>query len=118
MEIVVSIPYSTKLSKNQSHINISVDRRVPTKDYLSCLDLLGILLKQKLGDRQFKKQKIWVSLFVYRKDMRADPVNFVDGVVDGVKKAIGIDDRWYAGSWDWGIDKKNPRIIVRVSQDD
>lgn len=52
---------------------------------------------------------------VYRPDMRSDPANFIDVILDIVKVAINIDDRWYAGSWDWCIDKKNPRVEVSIS---
>jgi len=117
-EIKVTIPYTTVLSKNLSHYNIAINKRVPTKAYTVTLKVIGMLIRGEMNKRAvaFQKGKVWLDIMIYRPDMRADPPNFIDSICDGVKSALGIDDRFYAGSWDWELDKKNPRIEIEVRQ--
>ncbi len=46
--------------------------------------------------------------------MRGDVSNFVDGIIDAIKKPIGIDDNYASTVADWTIDKINPRIEITV----
>jgi len=41
-------------------------------------------------------RKIWVALMVEKTTPRSDAINVIDLVCDGVKKAIEVDDRWFA----------------------
>ena len=49
-------------------------------------------------------RKIWLALMVEKTTPRSDAINVIDLVCDGVKKAIEVDDRWFA-LWrvDWRI---------------
>lgn len=63
--------------------------------------------------------RYWVGITVYPPDLRGDPTNVVDLVVDAVKTAVGVDDHWAAlHGLDWDIDKQRPRIVVSISQTD
>lgn len=53
---------------------------------------------------------------MFKPDHRLDAINFLDGIADGVKDAIGIDDRYFSATIDWSIDKQNPRIEVFIRQ--
>lgn len=68
----------------------------------------------------FRKNKIWVDIFVEKPDNRGDAVNFVDLVCDAIKKGIDVDDRWFSlGSVDWRIVKgREPQVFIRVYQED
>lgn len=72
-------------------------------------------LKASRGMR-WKKQKIWLTIRVFKPNHRLDAINFLDGIADGVKDAIGVDDRYYSATVDWDIDKDNPRIEVFIRQ--
>lgn len=65
---------------------------------------------------RFKKSKIWLTIRVFKPNHRLDAVNFLDGIADGVKDAIGVDDRYYSATIDWAIDKENPRIEIFIRQ--
>lgn len=49
------------------------------------------------------KTKVYVDLVLVKtpKMTKTDAANFLEAICDGVKLAIGIDDSYYAGSFDW-----------------
>jgi hypothetical protein len=65
---------------------------------------------------QWQKGKIYVAIIVHRPDLRSDPCNFIDTICDAVKRATGVDDRYYAVRLDWIHDKQEPRIEIAVWQ--
>ncbi len=61
--------------------------------------------------------KIWVDIFVEKPNHKGDAANVLDTVLDAVKEATGVDDRWYSiRRLDWAIGKVEPRVIVGVYQ--
>ena len=115
MVVTISVPYSTALSKNWMY------RRHRSKTYIPVnsraeMDAIAIELKARSRGHAWEKRKLWVRLMIYRPDMRADPSNFVDAINDAVKIATGVDDRHYSGSYDWEVDRENPRIEITVEQ--
>ena len=50
------------------------------------------------------------------RDRKKDVANLIDGVCDAVKKAIEIDDAWYAGRYDWDWTDAPCHILVEVWQ--
>ncbi len=109
----ISIPYNTVLSKNRmwrhgrgrTYINPATKAEIAA---------IALLLKSRRGN--WTTGKLYVNITVYRPNMRADPANFIDAILDGVKEATRVDDRYYSGSWDWELDKENPRIEIEVKQ--
>lgn len=76
-------------------------------------------LRQALNGFHVAHNRVWVSIFVQKPNHRGDAINVVDIVCDGVKKGVGIDDRWFSlRSVDWEIVKVNPRIFITVGQED
>ena len=78
------------------------------------------LIISHLSPGIFKKNKVWVDIFVEKKDNRSDAVNVVDLVCDAIKKGIGVDDRWFClGRLDWVIVKdREPQVFIKVYQED
>jgi len=111
----ITIPYNTILSKNRmwrhgrgrTYINPATKAEIGA---------IAMMLKAKRI--HWNIGKLFVNVVVYRPDMRADPVNFLDAILDGVKVATGVDDRYYSGSWDWQLDKEKPRIEITVWQEE
>jgi len=64
----------------------------------------------------FQKSKIWLTIRVFKPNHRLDAINFLDGIADGIKNAIGVDDRYYSATIDWAIDKEKPRIEIFIRQ--
>lgn len=110
-----TLPYQPSLySKNRIYriSNKSIHLTHQVEQFIS---RSVIYVKSVSSGIVFSHDKIYIDIMVYRPDMRSDPANFIDVILDIVKVAINIDDRWYAGSWDWCIDKKNPRVEVSIS---
>lgn len=62
--------------------------------------------------------KVYIDLFVQKPDHRGDAINVVDSVCDGIKDALGVDDRWFCiRGVDWEVVKSGqPMIWIRVGQ--
>jgi hypothetical protein len=65
------------------------------------------------------QNKIWIDLFVQKPHNKADAINVVDLVCDGIKVGLGIDDRWFCiRQLDWEIAKTDPQIFIKIFQRD
>jgi len=61
--------------------------------------------------------KVYVDIFVQKSNHKGDAINVIDVVCDGIKDAIGVDDRWFCiKAVDWEIVKSDPRIFIGVGQ--
>ena len=116
MKITLYTPFSSWYSKNKMWKHNQFRAYIP-KEAQQVRDDLMIELKNELGDKKFKKEKVWVSLFIEKPDNRCDAVNFIDTICDVIKKVIGIDDRWFSiGEVDWKIEKDKPKIFIKIEQ--
>ena len=117
MKRTIIIPYNVKLSKNVMWKHIRGGGVYLNPDTKAEIEAIAWELKSRGGDWQ--KRKLYVHIMVYRPDMRLDPVNVLDAIIDGVKVATGIDDRYYSGSWDWElVNEKDKRIEITISQEE
>ncbi len=113
MKASITIPYNTVLSKNVMW------RHAKGRTYLNPATKAEIdAIAWELKGGAWRKSKLFVDIMIYRPDMRSDPVNFLDAIIDGIKVATGVDDNLYSGSWDWELDKENPRITITISQEE
>ncbi len=115
MIVTISVPYTTALSKNWMYRHNRGRTHIPVNAKAE-MDAIAIELKSKAQGHVWEKGKLSVQIMIYRPNMRADPSNFVDAINDAVKVATGVDDRHYSGSFDWVLDKENPRIEITVAQ--
>jgi Holliday junction resolvase RusA-like endonuclease len=75
-------------------------------------------VKRAMAGRQAVEAKVYIEIFVQKSNQRGDAINVVDVVCDGIKDALGIDDRWFCiRGLDWEVVKANPRIFIGVSQE-
>lgn len=81
-------------------------------------DIVGFLAKDALRGIQIKHNKLWIDIFVEKPNHRGDAINVVDLICDGIKRAIPIDDRWYAiRRLDWSINKHDPHLFIGLAQE-
>lgn len=63
--------------------------------------------------------KVWIWLLIQKPNHRGDAVNLLDLVIDSIKHAVGVDDRWFSiGGVDWEVIKREPMIHIGVGQFD
>jgi len=117
-EIEIKIPFNWLLSKNNRMGYSGITKRsFIKKEAREVQDSLILLIKNRVGDFKFKKDKIWISIFVQKPTERGDAINFVDVICDSIKKAVGIDDRWFSIKVvDWEIAEENPQIFIKIEQ--
>lgn len=109
----IAIPFDPAITKNsffRTRSGIAVKKN--TKNVMQDIEVVIRSAKHK-----FYLGKVWLEIFVERPNMAGDSINTMDIIADAVKRAIGIDDRYFALSGlDWKIVKENPRIFITIKQ--
>lgn len=112
----IELPYDTNFSKNRMYkttIKKQTIHKYLNPEYKALLELTAYKAHNCIGDLTIQPCKLWIDIFVYRPNMKADVINFIDGIADGLKTVL-CDDRWFSVKCDWAIDTINPRIIIKV----
>ncbi|MCC7541926.1 MAG: RusA family crossover junction endodeoxyribonuclease [Deltaproteobacteria bacterium] len=115
----VAIPFDYGLSKNAVWSSARGGGHVFMRQRARAARAhLAKTLRSALGERRPVEAKVFVDIFVQKPDQRGDAINVVDVVCDGVKDAVGVDDRWFAlRAVDWEVVKSgSPTIWVGVGQ--
>jgi len=113
----VTYPFDAMLSKNKMW-----RRSRFGSIYLAnrqSMNRLALFLSNAKSTQKFKiipNIKLHVAIMVFKPSNRCDASNFVDTINDAVSKSLYIDDRWFSGSYDWGIDKIEPRFEITITQ--
>ena len=114
--IKVIYPFDIRLSKNQMW-----KRGKWGGVYLACADQMAEIsniIKSRVQPGDFiPGVKTHISLKVYKPNNRSDAANFLDTILDATQIGIGVNDRFFSGSFDWEIDKLNPRFEITISQE-
>lgn len=119
--VAFKIPYSPAASKNftwslAAQHGGHVFKRQMARQYQD-----AVALKVKAAVKEFEvfENKIWIELFVQKPSHKADAINVVDSICDGIKVGLGLDDRWFCiRQLDWEIAKHNPQIHISIYQRD
>jgi len=108
------VPYLEYLNKNKKYV--ARGNKCLSSRYRNALSYVEFALKECLKNQpRPKKGKCLVDIIIYRPHMRGDPINFIDGICDGMIKCLDFDDRWFTVRLDWELDKKRPHIDVRFT---
>ncbi len=111
--------YDTYLSKNQ---RMRFTRRGSTyKPALSqaAEKVLHTEAVNALGRKKFYQNKVYLDITVYKSRTNVDAVNFIDVIADVLKVVIGVDDKFFCiKQLEWELDRKNPRIRIKIYQPD
>lgn len=112
------VPYSGAYSKNVMY-GVRGKARLRWRPFIreesrEKMRALILLLKPR---EQWPQRKTYIDIHVQKPHHKGDAINVLDLICDAVKRAIGIDDRWFAiRRLDWEIVKDNPTIHVQVIQ--
>jgi uncharacterized Zn-finger protein len=114
----VSVPFDYAFSKN--HI-LSTTRRghvYMRQEHKAVRDNLITVFQKTLANQKLVQNKVWVDIYVQKTNHKGDAVNVVDAICDALKKAIGVDDRWFSiRRLDWQIVKDDPKIYIGIGQE-
>jgi len=117
--IGIKYPFSHCISKNSifGRNGNKVYTRDESRIARSQIALLINNAVKKAGV-EIVQNKLWVSIFVEKQNMRSDAVNVVDLVCDAIKDGIPLDDRWYSiKRLDWSVVKVDPQIYIQIGQE-
>jgi len=113
-----SFPFTSDLSKN-SLWGVSHTGQVYTKSGAKrAMKMVEVACRAALGAQRVARQKLWLNIFVHMPSHRTDAVNVVDALCDGIKRAIPLNDNWFAiDRLNWAICKTKPMVTVTLTQD-
>lgn len=114
----ISVPFTYAASKNHLYTSTPHGHVALRREAVSIREAITLSLSAAMGQVKVVQNKVWLDIFVQKKNQRGDAVNFVDLVCDGVKRAMPVDDRWFSiRRLDWQVVKSNPKIFIGVGQD-
>jgi hypothetical protein len=109
------------LSKNRAHLIVRINGRpriATTLAYKSTCQAVANICRNALRGAEVRQAKLWLSMHVYKTDHRGDAANLLDGVLDSLQIASGLNDRWYAiGGIDWTVEETEPGIELKIWQE-
>jgi len=116
-KICIELPYDTGISKNRAFI-VARNRIITSPQMRRIKEVYGAICNHAFKDSNYEpKKKVYLAIYVFKKDHRSDAINVLDVLCDVIKKAINVDDRYFSiVLLDWGIDPISPRIHVGVFQ--
>ena len=118
MEIELKIPYTPEIGKNKMK-GFAHGHYYTKPSYKNAVKSISELVWGASGKLKWRKEKIWVTIFLQKPMLRCDVANLVDGIFDAVKVGIGIDDCYFSLVADWDFDKeKEPFINISIFQED
>ena len=117
--VMISLPFDYAISKNhiwastrQGHVYLRAEHR-------KYRDAITLQFRSALRKQTIKQNRVWLDVLVQKPNHKGDAINVLDGVCDALKDAIGLDDRWFSvRRLDWEVVKDDPRIFIRVGQED
>lgn len=119
IKIQLKIPHDVKISKNRAFgvMNGRIYSTGSKKKILQNIERITLKAVSEAGV-QFAKEKIWLKIHVEKPHHRSDAINVIDTLCDGIKKGLGVDDKWFCiSNLDWSIVKdRMPMITVEISQ--
>lgn len=117
MKGTIVYPYTHFLSKNFAHWK--GDKKLGyTRATQKAMDDISILIRPPFYGYKWNKNRIKVTITVYRPTGRSDAQNFVDTISDAIQVGIGVNDCEYDVSAIGELDSNNPRIVIEVEQEE
>lgn len=113
-----TVTYSSFLSKNNrigyGYKGIYIKKEAKAAESVLRKELTSAIKSAKI---RFYDNRVYLDVFVFKARSNTDAINFIDVIADVLKDVIKVDDHWYGiKSCDWALDRKNPRIIIKLFQ--
>lgn len=118
--LTVAIPYNQRGSKNAIYTPGQKSHIALRREAVAYRDGITLLLKSSIAShgQRIAHNKVWIDLFIQKPNHTSDAINLIDLLCDAIKKAVGVDDRWFSiARVDWQIVKENPNIFIQIGQE-
>lgn len=120
--VEIALPFTYSFSKNALWSSAGGGGHVFLRRRASdARDNIVSLLHTELRRREIApvEGRVFIDLFVQKPDHKGDAINVLDSVCDGVKVALGVDDRWFSvRGIDWEVVKHGtPMLTIGVGQE-
>lgn len=110
----IDLPLDWELSKNRKFIGRT--KKVLNPKYKKMKEWIVWLVTKEMKEENaiFLKEKVWIKIIVC-KTLKGDAHNLIEGILDAVKVAIGVDDNLFSVSCDWE-QSKDQKIFITICQ--
>ena len=116
MELKIDLPYVPEIGKNKMK-GFANGHYYTKPSYKEAVSSIAEIVRAESYNKRYKwkKEKIWVNIFLQKPMLRCDVANLVDGIFDAIKVGIGIDDCYFSLSADWDYSKEiKPFIKLKL----
>lgn len=112
-----AVPFTYAASKNHIYTTRGLGHVALRRESRATRDNIEQQTQQAVRGMNVVQAKVYLDLLVQKPDHRGDAVNMVDLVCDGVKRGLGVDDRWFCiRRLDWQIVKEMPHLVIGIAQ--
>lgn len=113
------IPFTYSASKNHIYSSRRIGHTFLRRESRSVRESIEAATRDGVAQLNVVQAKVYLDILVQKPDHLGDAVNVIDLVCDGVKRGLGVDDRWFClRRVDWQIAKDDPQLVIGVSQSD
>lgn len=119
--VAIAVPFSYALSKNAIYGVTRFGGTYLKPDARACRDEIVDALTLALATARVRvgRNVLSFSLHVEKPNQRGDAINVIDLVADAIKRAVPLDDRWYAlGRVTWAVAPAHPSLYLAIEQAD
>jgi hypothetical protein len=114
----LAIPFTLDLSKNAGQRVRQVNQEPASAARARVRASLTEAVKELVRDVPVFVGKVYLDLLVQKPTHNCDAINMIDHVSDSIRKAVGVDDRWFSYvRVDWQIIKASPEILMGIAQE-
>lgn len=111
------VPFSGLMSKNAIYSTFGPGHVVLRRQSRAVRDLIEAETRRIANEVAVVQAKTWIDLLVQKPSHRSDAINVIDLVCDGIKRGLGVDDRWFSiRRLDWELVFDNPQLVIGISQ--
>ena len=113
----IAVPFSYAASKNHLYASRCVGHISLREETNAVEDAIAERVRNITQDQRIAHNKVWVDLLIQKNNHKGDAINFLEVICDGIKRGLGIDDRWFCiRKLDWEIVKIEPMMFIGFGQ--
>lgn len=119
--VEIAVPFTYALSKNAIYGVTRFGGKYLKPEARACRDEIvdSVMLAIAAARVHVGRNVLCFSLHVEKPNQSGDAINVIDLVADAIKRAIPLDDRWYAiGRVTWAVTPDHPSLYIAIEQAD
>lgn len=118
--ISISLPYVPEIGKNKMK-GFAHGRFYTKPEYKDAVQSVADIVRAESKNKgiRWSEKKTWIGIYFQKPRLKSDVANLIDGLCDGIKVGIGVDDCYFSIVADFDYNKDKPPFVdLTISQDE